>query len=123
MPEPATVVTIGLTGTGLTVLGLATGLQPMLLIAGMAGGWWALTCREKPMPLTSRIASVSISSIGAAWCAPVAVALIGASRWWPQQVSLDLLPLPVAMALGRIAYTALGSSLDSLVKRKMEGVQ
>lgn len=40
MPEPtaSTIAAVGLTGTGLTLFGIATGLHPMLLLAGLAGG-------------------------------------------------------------------------------------
>ena len=37
------------TATGLTVFGVATGLHPAILLAGLAGGLWALSYQE-PAP-------------------------------------------------------------------------
>jgi hypothetical protein len=45
MPEPtvSTVVIATSTATGLTFFGIATGLQPAILFAGLAGGLWSLS--------------------------------------------------------------------------------
>ena len=50
MAEPTTTAVIGLTAGSLAIFGMVTGLQPVLLLAGMAGGWWALSLRD-PLPL------------------------------------------------------------------------
>ena len=43
MAEPATsTAAVIASALGLTVFGVATGLHPSLLIAGLAGGMWAL---------------------------------------------------------------------------------
>lgn len=120
MAEPATIAVFGLTAGGLTLFGVVTGLHPALLLAGLAGGWWALSYRE-PMTLPARIASVAISAIVAAWGAPVALALLAAFSWWPVAAH-DVMHFPVAMILGRLTHTIFGASLDTLVKRKLEGV-
>ena len=50
-PEPATsVAAVAISATGLTILGISTGLQPDILLAGFAGGLWALTY-QPPAPL------------------------------------------------------------------------
>jgi len=122
MAEPTTTAVIGLTAGSLAIFGLVTGLQPALLLAGMAGGWWALSIRD-PLPLPRRITSIAIAAIFAAWGAPVAASLIGSLSWWPgKSVAIEALQLLVALVLGRLAHTVLGSSLDKLAKRKMEGV-
>lgn len=119
MPEPTSTAVIGLTAGGLALFGVVTGLHPALLLAGMAGGWWALSYRE-PMSVPSRIASIALAAIVAAWGAPVALALI-ASVLPLQSIAADVLKFPVAMLLGRLTHT-LGSALDALAKRKMEGL-
>ena len=43
MTEPVTPSAFGLTAAGVTLFGVATGLDPALLCAGAAGGWWAMT--------------------------------------------------------------------------------
>lgn len=50
-PEPAasSVASIAVSATGLTILGISTGLQPDILLAGFAGGLWALTY-QPPAP-------------------------------------------------------------------------
>ena len=121
MAEPTSTTAIAFTASGLALFGIVTGLHPELMLAGLAGGWWALSYRE-PMPLPRRITSVVIASISAAWGAPVAMAILTSLSWWPaQSIAHDILKFPIAMMLGRLTHTVLGSSLDALVKRKLEG--
>lgn len=123
MAEPTSTAAVAIaTAGGLTVFGVVTGLHPALLVAGMAGGWWALSYRD-PMPLRARVASVVISAISAAWCAPVVGGVLSSLSWWPAQtVAPEILQLPIACVLGRLAHTFFGPALDKLVARKMEGV-
>lgn len=59
-----------LTGTGLTVFGVATGIHPLLLIAGAAGGYWGLSYVPE-MAVVRRFTTVLLSALVAAWGAPI----------------------------------------------------
>lgn len=65
-----------LTGTGLTVFGVATGIHPVLLIAGAAGGYWGLSY-VPPMGFMQRFTTVLLSALVAAWGAPLFAGVVG----------------------------------------------
>ncbi len=121
MPEPtSSTVAVGLTAGGLTVFGLVTGLHPMLLLAGLAGGWWALSYQMAPMPLLRRITALGISSLSAAWITPPAVAAIVSGGWLGTGATGHLLQFPVALIVGLLAHAAIGPALMKLTARKIE---
>ncbi len=121
MPEPtSSTVGIGLTAGGLTLFGIATGLHPMLLLAGLAGGWWALSYQTDPMPLVRRITALGVSSLSAAWITPPAVAATVGAGWLGPQATGDLLQFPGALIVGLLAHAALGPALMKLTTRKIE---
>lgn len=62
MAEPTTSVAIAATAAGLTVLGIATGLQPGVLLAGFAGGLWALSYLP-PMAWWQRILVAGLGAV------------------------------------------------------------
>ncbi len=72
MAEPASTTVIAFTASamGLTIFGIATGLHPPLLIAGLAGGLWALFYGA-PQPLIRRCLSVVMAALVSAWVSPV----------------------------------------------------
>ena len=72
MSEPATSAIVSVTqASGITILGIATGLDPVLIVAGAAGGWWALSYLESPGRALARANRIALSSILAAWGSPV----------------------------------------------------
>lgn len=120
MAEPASSVTaVVITGVGLSIFGMATGLHPVLLIAGLAGGLWALFYGE-PQPLMRRMASAVMSSLIAAWCAPaIAFGLPGLSIW-PQTIPRDVIQFPAALLVGFLSMSVLGPGLLSFARKKIE---
>ena len=125
MPEPtSSTVGIGLTAGGLTLFGIATGLHPMLLLAGLAGGWWALSYQTDPMPLLRRCSTLGISALVSAWVSPPAVAGIVAMalpQKIPAQSAGELLHFLIALIVGLLAHAVLGPALMKLAARKIEG--
>lgn len=119
MAEPTSVAVFSVTAGGLTVLGLATGLQPELLIAGTIGGWWGLSYGE-PRVLKSRIVSVALAAISAAWGTPAALSLAGALSFGPPVINIGTQCF-IALTMGRVMHILFGAPLDALFKRKMEG--
>ena len=122
MSEPVSVGFIGLTAGGITILGVATGLHPALLLAGAAGGWWSMSYQSQLSAL-GRLNRILLSSVVSAWGAPVAAAA-GAS-FMP---SLDLtsrsaIELCVALVIGLVTIDVLGRGLLAVVRKKMEDEQ
>lgn len=123
MPEPtaSTVAAISITGTGLTLFGIATGLHPMLLLAGLAGGWWALSYQTDAMPLMRRCSTLGISALAAGWITPPAVAATVGAGWLGPAATGDLLQFPGALIVGLLAHAALGPALMKFTAKKIEG--
>lgn len=120
-PTASTAAAFSLTASGLTVFGIITGLHPMLLLAGLAGGWWALSYQSDPMPMVRRITALSISSLAAAWITPPAVAATVGAGWLGPAATGDLLQFPGAMIVGLLAHAALGPALMKFTAKKIEG--
>lgn len=74
--------TLGMSVTGVMVIGVATGIHPLLLIGGILGGYYGLSLVD-PMSPGKRIFTVAFSGLTAAWAAPLvsdlAAALIGSA--------------------------------------------
>lgn len=75
MPDPASApATLALTGAGITIFGVVTGLHPDILLAGFAGGVWA----QSYLPQTTlfrRISTTLGSAIVAGYLTPISVAI------------------------------------------------
>lgn len=128
MAEPAATLSqtipVATATYGLTILGFATGLDPGLLFAGLAGGWWAVSYSPDPMPLTRRLTIGAVSALagawGAAWVAPVADAWLGATfaPWWPAGAGVEPLRYVCAILIGLLAHRRLGP----LIMRRAAGL-
>lgn len=101
---------IALTTTGLAVFGVATGLHPELLIAGLAGGLWSLSYSD-PMPVFRRLAVTIISSFVAGYLTPLAVALLRVSSWMPADIDLQIVLLAVAVLIGFSSHSRIGPAV------------
>ena len=118
MPDPATTsgaAVIGLSATGVTLFGLALGLRPELVLAGLWGAFWALSYAA-PMPLHRRCTLSVTASILAGYGTPAAMAVVDG-------MGLGIGPLPTLswdLQLGRIVapfpkVQVVGSSYHALV--------
>lgn len=107
MSEPA--ILAASTAAGLVVAGVATGLQPELLMAGAAGGWWAMSYQDS-IPAFKRASRIVISSLVAAWATPLAASFVDL----PQAPALQL---PVALVIGLATIDVLGLGVLSMVRR------
>lgn len=120
MAEPATsTAAVIASAMGLTIFGIATGLHPSLLIAGLAGGLWALFYGE-PQPLLKRCLSAMMSALVAAWLAPVTAYSIQELPFTPKVLPLDVLQFPIALVLGFLAMAIVGPGLMLLSRKKLE---
>lgn len=120
MAEPTTSAAAFIAATtGLTLFGVATGLHPGLLLAGMAGGLWALNYLPR-MAWYQRVCSASVGAVVASWFAPAVSIGISSLSWWPKGITLDIVQFPVAVVLGLLAHSVIGPAMLSAGKRKAE---
>lgn len=122
MAEPATsTAAVIASAMGLTIFGIATGLHPSLLIAGLAGGLWALFYGE-PQPLLKRCLSAVMASLVAAWLAPVTAFSLHELPFAPKMIPLDVLQFPIALIIGFLAMAIVGPGLMLLSRKRLEEV-
>lgn len=96
--------------SGVTILGVATGLQPELLISGAAGGWWAISY-QPPLKAFTRVNRIFLSSLVAAWLTPLFLFLFS-------QYITELpgaLNIPVALLIGLSTIDILGVGFTKLI--------
>lgn len=109
------------TAAGLTIFGVATGLHPEILLAGLAGGLWALSYQ----PSTSagkRVAVTIMASIVAGYLTPAIATGVTSIGAWPQALTRDILQLPIAVMIGLLSHRVLGPALLRFASRKAEEV-
>lgn len=112
MSEP-TAIAASATAAGIVIAGVSTGLQPELLVAGAAGGWWAMSYQES-MPALKRGTRIVLSALVAAWSTPLAASFIDLPG------RMHMLQFPVAMAIGLATIDVLGLGVLSMVRRLIE---
>lgn len=113
MTEPVSAAWIAVTAGGITVLGVVTGLQPDLMLAGAAGGWWA-QIYVQPANAWARINRLLLAAVIAAWAAPPAVAFAG--KWLPTMIPTIAWQWLAALGVGLVAIDALGRGLLTLTR-------
>lgn len=123
MAEPTTsaAVMAAATATGLTVFGVATGLHPAILLAGLAGGLWALSYHP-PMGSARRVAVTIMAAVVAGYLSPAVAAGLTAISIWPQTVTREMAQLPIAVMIGLLSHRVLGPALLRIAARKAEEV-
>ena len=120
MAEPAiSTATVVASAMGLTLFGVATGLHPSLLIAGLAGGLWALFYGE-PQTVVRRCLSSIMSALVAAWLAPVVAYGVHELPFTPQVIPMDVLQFPIALVLGFLAMAIVGPGLMLLSRKRLD---
>ena len=121
MPEPTSsaAALAAATATGLTIFGVATGLHPSILLAGLAGGLWALSYQE-PSPAWKRVAITVMASVVAGYLAPAVAAVVTALDAWHHALTCDLVQLPIAVLIGLLAHRVIGPFLMRFAARKAD---
>lgn len=112
MAEPS-ITTGTLVAAGLTFFGVATGLDPALLLAGFAGGAWAQSY-PAPMSIFRRASLTALASVLAAYSAPVIAAIL------PESLPHRAVELLSAVLVGFTAHRVLGPALLRFVSKKAE---
>lgn len=106
---------------GLTVFGVKTGLDPAVLIAGLAGGLWAQSY-QPPCPLWQRLALTILASLLAGYLAPPIAALSAVSDTVRGVFTMATLQLPVAVLVGLTSHRVLGPAVMRFAAKKVEGL-
>lgn len=119
MPELTTCVHAGAAAGGLTVFCSATGLDPVLVIAGLAGGFFSYYFMD-PLQLPRRIYGALFASLGAGWGAPVLAAGLASFSWWPEAVSGHALQPIVALCLGFLVNPVIAPKSIQVANRRAE---
>lgn len=118
MAEPS--VTAGTVfATGLTVFGISTGLNPAVLIAGVAGGLWAQSYHP-PTAIWRRLAMIAVASLLAGYLAPVMAAIVGASDTVRGIFTLEALQLPFGVVVGLTSHRVLGPAIMRFASKKAD---
>lgn len=118
MAEPSA-TTAGIAATGLTFFGVATGLDPALLIAGFAGGVWAQSYHP-PTSIWRRLSLIALASILAGYLAPAAAAAAMSFGSVQGVFTLAVLQLPIAVLIGLTSHRVLGPALMRFAAKKAE---
>lgn len=118
MAEPSVTVGTAL-ATGLTVFGVSTGLDPAVLIAGVAGGLWAQSYHP-PTSIWRRLALICLAAILAGYLAPVATAIAATSETVRGIIPFSSLQLPIAVVVGLTAHRVLGPAFMRFAAKKAE---
>ena len=122
MADPASSVAAAVvTASGITIFGVALGLHPEIMVAGFAGGLWALSYQPQA-PLIKRVASTILAAVLAGYGAPVASAGVTALPAWPAVLSRELVQLPIAVLIGLLSHSVLGPSFLRIAQRKADEV-
>lgn len=118
MAEPS--ITVGTAvAAGLTVFGISTGLDPAILIAGLAGGLWAQSYHP-PAPIWRRIALVALASLLAGYLAPAFAAVAASSETIRGLFTLTALQLPLAVLVGLTSHRVLGPAIMRITTKRAE---
>ena len=111
MADPIAVGSIfSITESGLTVFGIATGMHPEFLVAGMVGAQWMFSY-QPPQPILRRFSVTAISALIAAYLTPLAVAILRIKHFLPSEITQELVQMPVAVLIGLTSHRILGPAL------------
>jgi hypothetical protein len=105
--------------TGLTILGVSTGLDPAVLIAGVSGGLWAQSYHP-PTAIWRRVALIALAAILAGYLAPVFTAFIAMSDTVRGIISFAALQLFIAVIVGLTSHRVLGPAFMRFAAKKAE---
>lgn len=107
---------------GITIFGIATGLDPALLFAGACGGYWGLLSMP-PQGVWARTQQIIMGALAAAWLAPPLVVWWVGEKMINEQVTHLVWQYAAALLVGLVAVPVLGRAVIGLAKRKIDEVQ
>lgn len=121
MPEPtSSVAAVAVSATGLTILGISTGLQPDILLAGFAGGLWALTY-QPPASAFRRVAATLGSAVVAGYLSPIAVLVLRGAL--PGDVSKEIAQTSFGLLIGLLSQQKLGPLVLRIADKRAKDLE
>jgi hypothetical protein len=119
MAEPTSSIALAAaTAAGLTIFGVATGLHPAILLAGLAGGLWALSYQDPATPI-KRVAATIMSAVIAGYLTPAVAAGVTSFEAWPASLTREMVQLPIAVLIGLLSHRVLGPALLRIAAKKV----
>jgi hypothetical protein len=118
MAEPSVTAGTAL-AAGLTLFGVSTGLDPAVLIAGVAGGLWAQSYNP-PASIWRRLALIALAALLAGYLAPLATAIAATSSTVRGVITFSALQLPIAVLVGLTSHRVLGPAVMKFAAKKVE---
>lgn len=111
MADPSSsAAVVAITTAGISIFGIATGLHPELLLAGITGALWALSYSE-PVPVWRRVAITVVTALVAGYLTPVAIAMLRLTAWLPPEITQEIVMPPAAVLLGFLAHKIIGPAV------------
>lgn len=118
MAEPSITTGAGF-AAGITLFGVSTGLDPAVLIAGLAGGLWAQSY-QPAVSIWRRLPLSLLASILAGYFAPAVAAVAAYSETLRGLIPPQALQLSVAVVVGLTSHRVLGPALMRFASKKAE---
>lgn len=118
MPDPIASAAVSITGGGLYLFGVATGLDIGLLLAGFAGSMAALSYIAENIHLRRRLMTVIVGTLGAAWVAPALAPWLAKSS--PIDIPVAVLQFPIALGIGFLSFTVIAPGMLRIAARRMD---
>jgi 4-hydroxybenzoate polyprenyltransferase len=95
---------------GLALFGVNTGLDPVLLIAGLAGALMELSYGE-PRPAWRRLTGVVSAALLAGYVTPAAMAIGHVKSLLPEGITEDAMMPAAAASIGFLSYRVIGPAI------------
>lgn len=115
MTEPISGSWISITAAGVTVFGIATGLDPALMFASASGGWWAMTYNP-PANLWTRLNRLGLTALIGGWGTPV-FADVAQKHMHIANEGMPAFKFVVALVVGLVALDVLGGRVRRLFEK------
>lgn len=119
MAEPSTTAAGTAIAAGLTIFGVTTGLDPAVLIAGLAGGLLAQSYRPA-VSIWHRLPLSCLAAILAGYFAPAVAAVAVSSETVRGTIPFMTVQLCAAVIVGLTVHQVLGPALMRFVSKKAE---
>jgi len=119
MAEPSTTIVTITSAGAMSVLGIATGLDLPVMVAGFFGALWS-QAYSPPTSVQKRAFLTLLASVLAGYLAPAsasAVMTLGVVR---EAFTVATLQLPTAVLIGLLAHRVLGPAVMKLAAKKAE---
>lgn len=119
MNDPSATGVAYSSSAGLVLFGIAIGLRPELMLAGLWGALWALSYSD-PMPIYRRVTLAFLSSVLAGYGTPAVMVLLEHANLLQSDAAQQKLQYPVAVGVGFLAHRVLGPFLLRFAQKKAD---